>query len=139
MLRPKPVLVAGGVLLSLLLIGFVASYVEAGRKAALKDAERELSYLSLALSDDTDHALQGAEIIQNSIADRIKAMGVRSDTPLAQALGTIEFHQLLKEKIANVAYIDAITVIDPQGNLVNFSRSWPIPRSMSPIATISLR
>ncbi|MDU2926371.1 hybrid sensor histidine kinase/response regulator, partial [Bradyrhizobium sp.] len=36
-------------------------------------------------------------------------------------------HLLLKEKIAGLPQIDAVTLIDAQGRLLNFSRYWPIP------------
>ena len=42
-------------------------------------------------------------------------------------LSSREYHQLLKEKISGLPQVDAVTIIDAAGNLVNFSRYWPIP------------
>ena len=38
-----------------------------------------------------------------------------------------ETHLLLKEKIAGLPQVDAVTMIDADGKLLNFSRYWPIP------------
>ena len=38
-----------------------------------------------------------------------------------------ETHLLLKEKITGLPQVDAVTLIDANGQLINFSRFWPIP------------
>ena len=38
-----------------------------------------------------------------------------------------ETHQHLKDQISALPHIDAIVLTDPNGKLINFSRSWPIP------------
>ncbi|MGD0723074.1 MAG: EAL domain-containing protein [Roseiarcus sp.] len=120
-------LTASGALLSLLMVACVWWFSDTGRESALNDARRELMSLSLALSEETDRTLQGAEILQTDVIDRIEAMGVASAADLAPATGTLEVHQLLRQKIAGLLCLDAVTIVDAHGNLVNFSRSWPIP------------
>src|SRR5690349_1059819 len=39
----------------------------------------------------------------------------------------IETHRMLREKIEGLPQVDAATLIDAQGKLINFSRYWPIP------------
>jgi methyl-accepting chemotaxis protein len=93
----------------------------------LKDAERELVHLATALSEDTDRAFQVAELIQKSVQERAQAMGVAAPGDLQRLMATADVHDMLKEKIANVTFVDAVTIIDLDGRLVNFSRGWPIP------------
>ncbi len=37
-------------------------------------------------------------------------------------------YQRFKDQISALPHIDAIVLTTPHGKLINFSRSWPIPR-----------
>jgi diguanylate cyclase (GGDEF)-like protein len=125
--RPQLILAAVSLALSLLLIACVAEILAKERKAAIEDDSRELQHLSLALAESTDRGFQGAELIQNDIIDRVKGMGIASSADLTRLMDIRAFHDMLVDKIANVSCIDAITLINARGRLVNFSRAWPIP------------
>jgi hypothetical protein len=45
-----------------------------------------------------------------------------------QKMADQRIHLMLKEKLTGLPYINAITMINPDGKLINFSRYWPIPQ-----------
>ena len=125
--RSERLLVVAGTLVSLIVIASIALFVVANRESELKDAARELRQLSLALSQATERGFESAEVIQNSMIDRMAAMGVTSSEDLTRLMNTSAIHDLMKEKISNVPIVDALTIVNANGKLVNFSRPWPIP------------
>ncbi|MDR3464038.1 MAG: EAL domain-containing protein [Beijerinckiaceae bacterium] len=125
--RSERLLVAAGAVVSFIVIASIALFIVANRESELKDSARELGQLALALSQATERGFESAEVIQNSMIDRMRTAGVTSSADLARLMKTSEIHDLMKEKISNVPIVDALAIVDANGKLVNYSRSWPIP------------
>ena len=125
---PKTFIVACGALMAAIVIMWLGWSLDASRGAALDAEARDLRNLALALSEDSDRALQRAERIQDTIIETMKSEGFASSDDLRRAMASRSTNAFLKSKIADVPYIDAITIIDAQGDLVNFSRAWPLPQ-----------
>jgi diguanylate cyclase (GGDEF)-like protein len=125
--RPLSALIAGGALLSVLMVAGVWWFVEAGRASALNDAQHELMAVSRALSEDTDRALQGAEILQTSVVERLRAMGVASRPDLARVAATAEFHEMLHQKASDVLYVERMAIADANGDVITDSKVTPAP------------
>jgi len=126
--RPRLVLCVGGALLSVLLVAGVWWFVEAGRASALNDAQDELMTLSRALSEDTDRALQGTEMLKTGVVERLQAMGVASGPDLARVAGTVEFHELLNREALGLVYVERLAVSDANGDILSDSRLIPPPK-----------
>lgn len=109
------VIVAAGVLMSTL------------RDDGVKDRRRELDNLAMTLAEQTARAFQSLQIVQEDIIDHIQTQKLSNREELAAQMGTQAVHQLMHEKISGLPYLDAITLIDDSGRLINFSRYWPIP------------
>lgn len=125
--RPKTVLVSAGITFALLMIVGGSWFLIVSRQAALEDSKRELHLLTLALSEATERGFESAGILQTNVIERIKAAGADTSDDVRRLMGTPEIHALLKEEIQNNGLIDALTIVDGSGKLINFSRSWPIP------------
>ena len=63
----------------------------------------------------------------SSVGDYLARKGVTDGASYRQLTSDQETHFLLKEKIAGLPQVDAVTMIDARGKLINFSRYWPIP------------
>ncbi len=94
---------------------------------ALADRQREMENLSLALAEQTERAFQALELVQISIIERISAAKIADSAQLAATMATEDVHRMLRDKIDALPYVDAVTLIDETGALINFSRFWPIP------------
>jgi diguanylate cyclase (GGDEF)-like protein len=97
------------------------------REQAIADSQRELKNTALILAEETDRAFQALELVQMSMVERIRSLGVSSKEGLAHRMSDQGTYLALKDKISGLPNIDAITIIDSDGKLINFSRYWPIP------------
>ena len=97
------------------------------RESTLQTAETSLSRYSLTLAENADRSFKSVDLVLSSIADYVARKGVVDDDTYRAAVSDRETHFLLREKIAGLPQIDALTVIDARGKLLNFSRYWPIP------------
>lgn len=97
------------------------------REDGVNDRRRELDNLAITLAEQTARAFQSLQIIQKDIIDHIEDTKISDREGLSAGLGTQAVYQQLREKISGLPYLDAITIIDDTGRLINFSRYWPIP------------
>ncbi|WP_127091918.1 putative bifunctional diguanylate cyclase/phosphodiesterase [Aquabacter cavernae] len=100
--------------------------LQAGERA-MSDRTRELGNLALALAGQTERAFQGVELAQRAIMDTIATARIQTQEQFEAVMGRESVHRMLQDKIDALPYVDAITVVDENGRLQNFSRYWPIP------------
>ncbi len=97
------------------------------RDRTLADRARELTNIALILSEHTDRAFQALELVQTSLMEHMRSLGIISSEDYERQMSEYDVHLLLKHKIKGLPHVDAIAMIDAQGKLINFSRYWPIP------------
>jgi hypothetical protein len=120
-------LIASAVVLIGVIAAATAYLVAEFRERELRDAERELSNTALVLAEQLDRSFQSVELVQRSVLDAVAAEHVATSDDLTRIMGTQDVHRMLADKISGLAHVDAVTVINSQGKLINFSRYWPIP------------
>ena len=128
--RPVPLatlLVGSGVLLITAIGVGTWLLVSQSRARALADSERELSNITVVVAEQTDQAFQAMELAQMSVIERMRALGISSAEELQRLMAGHDVHTMLKEKISGLPHVNAITIINAEGRLLNFSRYWPIP------------
>ncbi len=116
-----------GAVLALAVIAGTVFLCYSIRKQTFADRRRELENLSLTLAEQSDRAFQSLQLVQKSIIERIAAANIESQTALGALMSTFDINETLREKISGLPFVDAVTIIDQQGNLLNFSRYWPVP------------
>ena len=121
--------VVGAIALALIctIAGTNLFFLDNLRENTLQTAETNLARYSLTLAENADRSIKSADLVLSSVADYVGRKGVVDGDSYRAAVADRETHTLLKEKIAGLPQIDAITIIDAQGKLLNFSRYWPIP------------
>jgi len=97
------------------------------RESALQAAEANLARYSLTLAEDSDRSFKSLDLVLSSVGDYLGRKGVTDGASYQSLMSDQETHSLLKEKIAGLPQVEAVTMVDAQGNLINFSRYWPIP------------
>ncbi|WP_160142241.1 putative bifunctional diguanylate cyclase/phosphodiesterase [Pigmentiphaga humi] len=112
---------AGGVII-LVLAAAVALVISLERRAQ-ESKSRELVNLAMVLSEEAERALQGLESAQRDVADRIQDRGGTSADAFASIASSREIFQLLQAKTDSLAYLDALAVVDANGDLLGFSRT----------------
>jgi signal transduction histidine kinase/HPt (histidine-containing phosphotransfer) domain-containing protein/ActR/RegA family two-component response regulator len=97
------------------------------RETTLQTAEMTLARYSLTLAEQADQSFRAVDLVLSSVGDYVGRKGVTDGASYRSAMSNEETHLLLKEKITGFPQIDALTMVDAQGKLINFSRHWPIP------------
>jgi diguanylate cyclase (GGDEF)-like protein len=95
---------------------------------ALDQAEQRLQSLSLVLADQAERAFEAVELVQTALVERVQSAGVRSPAEFRNHMAGEAMFEDLRGRIKSLPQLDAITAIDSEGNLLNFSRYWPTPR-----------
>src|SRR5437763_9765868 len=128
--RPRP-LVGGIGIIALALICTIAGtnlfFLGNLRESTLQTAETDLARYSLTLAENADRSFKSLDLVLSSIGDYVSRKGVTDSESYRRLTSDEETYFLLKEKIAGLPQVDAVTMIDAHGKLVNFSRYWPIP------------
>jgi diguanylate cyclase (GGDEF)-like protein/PAS domain S-box-containing protein len=126
------------ILCGILLIGAVivatAGMLLNFRDRELAESERGLKGLALVLAEQIDRDFQSIELIQTAVIERMQSLAIASVGDYERQMSGYDTHQRLKDQISALPHIDAIVLTDPQGKLINFSRSWPIPNVKIPDA-----
>lgn len=120
-------LTACGAILVAVIVAATAMLAINMRASALKDTERELQNISLILSEQTAQSFHALELVQASIVDSMRVKEIETATDLEHLMSGQDVHRTLVDKISGLPHVDAITIINEHGKLINFSRSWPIP------------
>ena len=125
--RPIRYLVLCGVLLIAAIVVSTSIMVDNLRDSALFDSERELKNTALILAEQIDRSFQAVDLVQSGVIEKIETLGIASSEDFARRLSGEDVHQMLKTSISGVVQASAITLINADGRLLNFSRYWPGP------------
>jgi diguanylate cyclase (GGDEF)-like protein/PAS domain S-box-containing protein len=126
--RRSPVrwlILTGILLISAIALGTVMT-ADSFRQRALFNSARELENTVLLLTRHFDQQFQDLQRIQKSLTAELQANGVRTPTAFASRLSSYESHVMLQSKVDDELAGD-ITVLDAEGNLINWSSAWPAP------------
>ena len=121
-------MIAGSALLIAVIVVAACMLLTNLRREQIAKSDRDLESMTMLLADQIDRSIQSIELVQTSVLDRIKALRIASPQELEQTMSGREIYQRFKDQINALPHIDAIVLTTPQGKLINFSRSWPIPR-----------
>lgn len=97
------------------------------RARAMEDIERNLGGMANVLADQADRALQAIELVQDAMLQEFASAAVLDDATLTAFAGSQAMHEKLRVRTAALPQINAVTVLDRNGKLLNFTRRWPIP------------
>ena len=94
---------------------------------AIRETEHNLLSLAAVLAEGTGRSLQAIELVQEAVANDIVGPSIETETDFVSRASTLDVNTVLKNRIAALPQVNAITILDKNGKLVNFSRRWPIP------------
>jgi len=128
-LHPRPVatLISFFLIATLIITTCASVFVADMYFQAVQGVERGLVGLSTVVADQADRSLQAMELVQDAIIQEISEANVATPMDYAAVAGLQDLHQSLKKRIAALPQVNAITIVDHTGKLLNFSRYWPIP------------
>jgi signal transduction histidine kinase/DNA-binding response OmpR family regulator len=125
--RPIRILVLATALMIVALASMSFIIASNLRDDALKNGELALQRHTLALAGQADRSFQSIDLILSNINDHLINAGVVDSGSYEAAMGGKDTFEFLQGKLVGLPQLDAITMINKNGKLINFSRYWPIP------------
>jgi diguanylate cyclase (GGDEF)-like protein/PAS domain S-box-containing protein len=125
--RPIRYLILCGVALIAAIVVSTAIMVGNLRERAIFDSERELKNTALILAEQIDRSFQAIDLVQSSVIERIQSLGIASREDFARRMSGEDVHEMLKASTSGLVQIYAISLVNADGRLINFSRFWPAP------------
>ena len=116
-----------GTLFVTLLLSVAGATIVVQRQQAIEEWRANLATLSRLLAEHAHQSIKAADLVQRSIAERVAQLGVANDGELRRSLGNRTTFDMLNDKISGVPQIDVATIVAANGEVVNFSRSFPPP------------
>jgi signal transduction histidine kinase/DNA-binding response OmpR family regulator len=121
------------VCLILMVLAATALAIWQGRRSAMHEYEDREVRLGIVLAEQTQRALQAADMVVAATAEQIQASGIENRDDLRRAMSGEAVHLELGQKLRNLPQLEALTIEDPDGKAVNTSRFWPSAgRDLSP-------
>ncbi|MEI6559755.1 MAG: ATP-binding protein [Rhodospirillaceae bacterium] len=115
---------AAAMLVTVVGAGFV---IWNGRTDAIEQWKQTLANLSLVIAEHSRQSVKGADLVLKGIADRVNELSVEDDTALRRVMGSRVIFDMLRDKASGVPQIDVTTIVAANGDVINFSRSYPPP------------
>jgi diguanylate cyclase (GGDEF)-like protein len=125
--RPIRYLILCGLMLIAAIVVSTAIMVGNLRDRELFDSERELKNTALILAEQIDRTFQAVDLVQSSVIEKIQSLGIISSEDYAHRMSGEDVHSMLKASTSGLIQIYALSLIDADGRLINFSRFWPAP------------
>ncbi len=122
-------LLAGQVALGLVIAASTALLIVHLHAQALAQADHEQSSLALVLTNQAERAFEAIELVQTAIVDRVHSDNISTPTAFREQMSTTHVHEQLRRRGIALPQLDAISISDAKGNLINSSRlePWPLP------------
>jgi signal transduction histidine kinase/CheY-like chemotaxis protein len=117
----------GAVLVIACMVGANVVVLRNLRESALRNAETDVARHTTLLAEQTERSFQSLDLVLSRVGEYLGNQGI-NDSDSYHAIATQhDVHLFLRDKIVGMEQVDAVTLIDATGRLLNFSRYWPIP------------
>jgi signal transduction histidine kinase/DNA-binding response OmpR family regulator len=126
--RRGGLVIVGGLLCVILLIAGSTLMLWQARKTAISEWEVNLSNASITLAESTRQTMKAADLVLKSIVDRVHDADIVTDEEFRREMGTSEIFEMLRNKASSVPQVDVATIVAMNGDVINFTRSFPPPK-----------
>ncbi|NHZ39112.1 ATP-binding protein [Massilia aquatica] len=119
-------LLFGGFLVAAILGSLGASGWTA-REQTVNEWRKQLSNLSLVLAEHIGQQVTSASLVLDSVAESVNSAGVDSEASLRAHMGSQAVFLSMRDKARGLPQVDVVTIVAANGDVLNFTRSWPAP------------
>ena len=120
------ILVGAFLVLAIVILSVVSIW--AARKQSIEEWRNQLSNLSLILAEQTSQEITSAYVVLDSIAEGVQETNIRNVAELREKMGTEAEYNSMRDKTRGLPQIDVATIVAANGDVINFTRSYPAPR-----------
>ncbi|NVN89741.1 MAG: response regulator [Desulfuromonadales bacterium] len=116
-----------GVLVVLVIVSLAIAATLILRKQEIEIWRKQMSNSSLLLSEHAYQTMASAYLALDSIADKVRAEGADNPESFRKRMGSRKIFRMLKDKTESLPQVDVATVVAKNGDVLNFTRSFPPP------------
>jgi two-component system, sensor histidine kinase len=122
----KVVWLGGACVIAVLVLSAVFATV-ALREKEVRDWRRQMSSMTLVLAEQMADSLMSASSVLDDVVEHVQRMHIRDPAGMKARLSGRDVHELLKAKITGLPVVDVASIVNADGQNINFSRSHPMP------------
>ena len=98
------------------------------RERTLANRERELENTVQLIARHFDQQFEDADIVAADLIGQINLPEITSPAMFRERMSGPKTNQMLRDKISAVSYLGDIVIYDADGDIINWSRSQPLPK-----------
>ena len=121
----RHVMLAGLVLGAIVVLMAGLATWDSYRQAVASDARNETN-LGVVIAAQTDRSVQLVDLALKATCTQLLADSATDPGGFASIAGSLGVHQLLRAQLRNLPLTDSEALVNADGQLVNWSRSWPV-------------
>src|SRR5215472_715786 len=95
--------------------------------SSLSDHMRDTRNLSVVLAEQTARSIQAVDLIVQDARGVALAGHPADEAQFKSRMGTQDVHNYLVDRLRSLPQASSIAILDSDGKILNFSRTWPIP------------
>jgi signal transduction histidine kinase/DNA-binding response OmpR family regulator/HPt (histidine-containing phosphotransfer) domain-containing protein len=96
------------------------------RQEAIDTYRREMQNLDVAFAEQTGRTLQSVDLVLDQVQEQLLASGITTAKEFELQLSDEGSHRFLVDRLKNLPQADLLALIATDGELVNYSRQWPV-------------
>ncbi len=121
-----PMLVSCGILVGVTLAAGATMLTPTSRQQDIVNGQLELKKFVHVLAEEIGRGFQAEELVQLDLIGDMTNAGIDSSQKFAINRTSPEIHNDLVLRIAGLPHISGVALIDPRGQLIDVSHSWPV-------------
>ncbi|MYM66683.1 response regulator [Pseudoduganella sp. FT55W] len=125
--RSRSLITATGAALLLTIASALGIALYQARDSEIAEWRDQLGSTALLLAEQTAHEMGAADLMLDGMLERIRLLGVHSDSELRARLSDEAEFQRLQDRKRVLPQIDVATIVAANGQVINFTRSHPAP------------
>ena len=122
----RSLVLCGVFLISAIAVG-TTTMINDFRERAMRSSARELENTVQMLARHFDQQFDDFALVQQDIISQLNLGRIASAEDFKREMSRESAHEMLKSKIGALSYMGNLTLLDFEGNLINWSLGWPVP------------
>lgn len=116
-----------GVLVVLVIVTIAIFAALTLRKQEIEVWRKQMSNSSLLMAEHAYQTMASAYLALESIADKVRTEPVDTPESFRKKFGSQKIYEMLKDKTESLPQIDVASIVANNGDVLNFTRSYPPP------------
>ena len=126
--RRGKAIIGVGILMAALVVAGAVLMLWQARRTEIAEWKATLTRTSIMLAENAQQTMKAADLVLSSIRDRVHDADVETDADLRREMGTQEVFDMLRNKASSIRQVDVATIVALNGDVINFTRSFPPPK-----------